>query len=177
MPPLAATLWALALFLAVGAAVLYNRLVAAKNAVREAWSGVEVQLKRRHDLVPRLAEATRAYASYERGLLEKLATLRTGFDPEAEQAISDGLVRMLMVAEAYPELKASENFLEIQRNLAEVEEALQLARRYYNGAVRVYNTLLASFPANLVAGALGFKPARYFEVTTASERLAPKVEL
>ncbi len=177
MPPLAATLWALALFLGVGTAVLYNRLVAARNAVREAWGGVEVQLKRRHDLVPRLAEATRAYAAHERGVLEKLAATRAGFDPEAEQAISEGLARMLMVAEAYPELKASANFLRLQESLAEVEEKLQLARRYYNGAVRVYNTLLESFPANLVASALGFKPARYFEVETASERLAPKVRL
>ncbi len=177
MPPLAATLWALLLFVLVGLAAIYNRLVAARNAVREAWAGVEVQLKRRHDLVPMLAEATKAYASYERDLLEKLAATRARFDPEAEQAISEGLARMLMVAEAYPELKASANFMRLQEALAEVEEKLQLARRYYNGAVRVYNTLLESFPANLVAGPFGFKPARYFEVETASERLAPKVKL
>jgi len=175
--PAAATLWGLAIALAVGAAWLYNRLVAARNAVREAWAGVEVQLKRRHELIPRLVEATRAYADFERSLLARVASLRSGFDPEAEEAISDELARLLLVAEAYPELKASGNFLELQRALAEVEDDLALARRYYNGAVRVYNTVLESFPANVVARAFGFAPARYFEVATARERLRPEVRL
>ncbi len=177
MNPALATLWAVAIAFAFGLAWFYNRLVAAKNAVREAWAGVETQLKRRHDLIPRLAEATRAYADFERTLLERVSALRTGFDPEGEEALSEELARLLAVAEAYPELKASKNFLALQNALAEVEEDLALARRYYNGAVRVYNTLLESFPANLVARAFGFTPARYFEVATARERLRPEVRL
>ena len=175
MNPLLTLLWGLALALPFLVWVGYNRLVAAKNAVREAWGGVEAQLKRRHDLIPQLVAATRTYASHEQGLFERVAKMRSGFDPEAEAATTQALVELLLTAEAYPELKASANFLNLQKNLAEVEEALALARRYYNGAVRVYNTLLESFPTNLVARAFGFKPAAYFEVPTAQERLRPEV--
>jgi len=175
--PFAATLLGFMLFFLVATVWLYNRLVAAKNAVKEAWAGVEAQLKRRHDLIPRLVDATRAYADFEKTLLERVAAWRSGFDPETEEALSEALARLLLVAEAYPELKASENFLELQRALSEVEDDLALARRYYNGAVRVYNTLIESFPANVVARAFGFKPARYFEVATAKERLRPEVRL
>ncbi len=156
----------------------YNRLVAARNAVKEGWAGIEVQLKRRHDLVPMLVDAVGAYARHERGLLERVAQLRTRAvaDPEEEARLSHELERLLAVAEAYPELKASANFLNLQKQLVEVEEDLQLARRYYNGAVRVYNTLLQSFPTLLVARRFGFTPARFFELPLATEARPPEVK-
>ena len=171
-------LWAVVVLLLAWLAWSYNRLVSARNAVKEAWAGVEVQLKRRHDLVPMLVDAVGAYASHERGLLERVARLRSRSqpDPEEEAELSRDLSRLLAVVEAYPELKASANFLSLQNELVEVEEALQLARRYYNGAVRVYNTLLESFPTLLVARRFGFTPARYFELPLATEARAPEVE-
>jgi len=176
--PLGYTLWgALVLFL-LWLTWTYNRLVAARNAVKEGWSGIDVQLKRRHDLVPMLVDAVGAYARHERGLLERVARLRGRGAPDLEEEaeLSRELERLLAVAEAYPELKASANFLGLQRQLVEVEEALQLARRYYNGAVRVYNTLLESFPTLLVARRFGFTPARYFELPLATEARAPEVK-
>jgi len=170
-------LWLLLALLAAYVVWIFNRLVAARNAVKEAWAGVDVQLKRRHDLVPMLVDAVGAYASHERGLLERVARLRgRAPDPEEEAALSHDLSRLLAVVEAYPELKASANFLSLQRELVEVEDALQLARRYYNGAVRVYNTLLESFPASYVARSFGFTPARYFELPRATEARAPEVK-
>ena len=175
---ISAYLWGLLVVVVLYAAWLFNRLVAARNAVKEAWAGVEVQLKRRHDLVPMLVDAVKAYAGHERGLLERVARLRSRAapDPEEEAELSHELSRLLAVAEAYPELKASANFLALQKELVEVEDALQLARRYYNGAVRVYNTLLESFPAMYVARSFGFAPARYFELPLATQAQAPEVE-
>ncbi|WP_457636635.1 LemA family protein [Oceanithermus sp.] len=171
-------LWVALALLAAYAVMLYNRLVTARNAVKEAWAGVEVQLKRRHDLVPMLVDAVKAYAGHERGLLERVAQMRARShpDPEEEAELSRELGRLLAVAEAYPELKASANFLSLQNELVAVEDALQLARRYYNGAVRIYNTLLESFPATYVARSFGFTPARYFELPRAAEASSPGVE-
>ena len=140
---ISAYLWGLLVAVVLYAAWLFNRLVAARNAVKEAWAGVEVQLKRRHDLVPMLVDAVKAYAGHERGLLERVARLRSRSapDPEEEAELSHELSRLLAVAEAYPELKASANFLALQNELVEVEDALQLARRYYNGAVRVLSLI------------------------------------
>jgi LemA protein len=176
--PFSKLAWFLLAVLLAYVAWIFNRLVAARNAVKEAWAGVEVQLKRRHDLVPMLVDAVGAYASHERGLLERVARLRGRAhpDPEEEAELSRDLSRLLAVVEAYPELKASANFLSLQKELVEVEDALQLARRYYNGAVRVYNTLLESFPAMYVARSFGFTPARYFELPRATEARAPEVE-
>jgi LemA protein len=175
--PLALVLWSALLILALWLVWTYNRLVAARNAVKEGWAGIDVQLKRRHDLVPMLVEAVGAYARHERGLLERVARLRSRRVPDlAEEAeLSHELERLLAVAEAYPELKASANFLALHQELTEVEEKLQLARRYYNCAVRVYNTLLESFPTLLVARRFGFTPARYFELPLATEARAPEV--
>jgi len=175
---LSLTLWAAVVLLALWLAWTYNRLVSARNAVKEGWSGIDVQLKRRHDLVPLLVDAVGAYARHERGLLERVARLRSRSVPDLEEEaeLSRGLEQLLAVAEAYPDLKASANFLSLQRQLVEVEEALQLARRYYNGAVRVYNTLLESFPTLLVARRFGFTPARYFELPLATEAHAPEVK-
>jgi LemA protein len=170
--------WGLLVALVLYAAWLFNRLVSARNAVKEAWAGVEVQLKRRHDLVPMLVDAVKAYAGHERGLLERVARLRSrgAADPAEEAELSHDLSRLLAVVEAYPELKASANFLSLQQQLVEVEDALQLARRFYNGTVRVYNTLLESFPTMYVARSFGFTPAKYFELPLATQAEAPEVK-
>ena len=161
----------------------YNRLVHDSNLVKEGWSGMDVQLKRRHDLIPNLVEAVKAYASHERGTLEKVAALREGLDDAdlkareaGERGITDGLKRLFAVAEAYPDLKASQDFLDLQKNLTDVEDQIQMARRYYNGAVRIFNIRVESFPTNVVAKLTGFRAAEFFELETATEREAPKVE-
>jgi LemA protein len=163
-------------------AVAFNRLVRQRNLVREAWSGIDVQLKRRHDLVPGLVESVRGHAAFERGVLEDVTRLRAG--PPASRALQDGenalaaqLRGLLAVAEAYPQLRAGDSFLTLQRQLAEVEDHLQMARRYYNGTVRDYNTAVESFPSNLVAGAFGFALLEFFQVESAVERAVPEVRV
>lgn len=171
--------------------VAYNRLVRARLLVAEAWSGVDVQLRRRHDLVPRLAETAAGYARFEQTVLTEIAELRAhpllGRDARAERAstelqdvensLADRLGSFFALVEAYPDLKADRGFLALQEELVEIEEALQLARRYYNGAVRDYAIRLESFPSNLVAGAFSFAPREFFEVQSATERLAPQVRI
>jgi LemA protein len=171
----------------VYAIILYNRLVRSRQMTDEAWSGIDVQLKRRADLVPNLVEAVKGYAAHERGLFEEVTVLRTaaqsvpGSDVEgrarAEGALSQGLGRLLAVAENYPELKASANFLELQRELSKLENELQMARRYYNGAVRNLNTLVQSFPSTLVAGLFRFSLRDYFELTDVAGGAVPQVAL
>jgi len=165
---------------AIVIALAFNRLVRHRNLVREAWSGIDVQLKRRHDLVPSLVESVRGHATFERGVLEDVTRLRG--DAPASRALQDGenalsaqLRGLLAVVEAYPQLRAGESFLELQKRLAEVENHLQMARRYYNGTVRDYNTVVESFPSNLVAGAFGFTLADFFQVESALERAVPEV--
>lgn len=165
---------------AAGVALAFNRLVRRRNLVREAWSGIDVQLKRRHDLVPNLVEAVRGHASFERGVLEDVTRLRAGTRAsrelqDGENALSVELRRLVAVAEAYPDLRAGESFLDLQRRLADVENQLQMARRYYNGTVRDYNTAVESFPANLVARTFGFPAEEFFEVESAIERAAPSI--
>jgi LemA protein len=160
----------------------YNRLVRQRNLVREGWSGIDVQLRRRADLVPNLVETVKGYAAHERGLFEEIAASRQqslaakapGEQGEAERRLEGGIGRLLALAEAYPELKADANFRQLQGQLAEVEDQLQMARRYYNGTARDLNTLVQSFPSNLVAGGFGFKEAEFFETDEAS-RAAPQV--
>ena len=165
---------------AIAIALTFNRLVRHRNLVREAWSGIDVQLKRRHDLVPSLVESVRGHATFERGVLEDVTRLR-GSAPasralqDGENALSAQLRGLLAVAEAYPQLRAGESFLELQKRLAEVENHLQMARRYYNGTVRDYNTVVESFPSNVVAGAFGFTLADFFQVESALERAVPEV--
>ena len=149
----------------------YNRLVRLRNQVRAGWSDIDVQLMRRHDLVPRLVEAVRAYAGHEKALLENVTALRAQAlatpSParlaEVEQALEQGIARLMVIREAYPDLKASENFLQLQRGLVEVEEHLQYARRFYNGAVRENNDGVQRVPDQLVAKLFGFGEAEYFE--------------
>ena len=159
--------------LALGWVVLtYNHLVRDRNRVAQSWSDVDVQLTRRHDLVPRLLEVVKGYASYERALLENITQLRSlGSQLRSpaqltpvETDLAQGLQRVIAVAEAYPDLKANESFLGLQRELAETENQIQFARRYYNGAVNLYNTRIESVPDMLLAKTLGFRLAEFFDL-------------
>ena len=163
--------------------VLYNRLVRLRNMVREGWSGIDVQLKRRANLIPNLVETVKGYMGHERDLLEKVTQLRsqslqTGDLVEkqrVESALTGGLARLFAVAEGYPELKANQNFQDLQSQLSEIEDQIQLARRYYNGTVRNYNIAIESFPGNLVAGWFAFQTAEFFEIEDPGDRAVPKV--
>lgn len=172
------------LAIVAGLVVLYNRLVAMRRLTENAWSDVDVYLKRRAELVPNLVEAVKGAAAYERGTFERLASARsealasrqpTHERAAAESAISTGVTRAVALAEQHPELRASENFLGLQRELSDVERLVASARQYYNACVRDYNTMVESFPSNLVANGFGFKPKEFFEVETIGERQAPGV--
>jgi LemA protein len=162
----------------------FNRLVRLRNQMRAGWSDIDVQLMRRHDLVPNLVEAVRAYASHEKTAFERVTALRTeamsANSPSRLAAIEAQLEhdvgRLLVLKEAYPELKASENFLQLQHDLVDVEDHLQYARRFYNGAVRALNDGVQRFPDVLVARGFGFKEAEFFEAGEDS-RAAPTMEL
>lgn len=163
----------------------YNRFVRDTNLVREAWSGIDVQLRMRYDLVPLLVEIVKGYRDHERLLFEQVAAARTRCIgsvslPEkgaAEGALTRGIRSLFAVAEAYPDLKASDNFLGLQKSLAEVEDRIHLARRYYNGTVREYNIRVESFPGMIVARLWGFGRAEYFEIELATQRDAPPVRV
>jgi len=171
----------------VYAIVVFNGLVRTRQMANEAWSGIDVQLKRRSDLVPNLVDSVKGYAAHERTVLEQVTELRNraralpegdiAARAKAEGALSAALGRLFALAENYPDLKASGNFLGLQQQLSDLENELQMARRYYNGAVRNLNVLVQSFPSNLVAGALGFAQRDYFELADAADRAAPQVEL
>jgi LemA protein len=183
--PLSSVVFVAALLAAVWVAVAFNRLVRHANLVREAWSGIDVQLKRRHDLVPNLVEVVQSYARYERDLMEDVTRLRAGARPplptrelqDQENGLSDSLRGVLAVAEAYPELLANRSFLRLQEQLVEIENQLQMARRYYNGTVRDYNTIAEQFPSNLVATLFRFPLQPFFQVESATERALPQVEI
>jgi LemA protein len=176
---------AIVVLIAIYAIIIYNRLVSNRQMSDEAWSGIDVQLKRRADLVPNLIETVKGYAAHERGVFEEVTELRTRAQSvppgdvearaKAEGALSLGLGRLFAVAENYPELKANQNFLALQADLGKLEDEIQMARRYYNGAVRNLNTLIQSFPSNLVAGRFGFTTRQYFEIETPGDRAVPKV--
>jgi LemA protein len=167
----------------LGAVLIYNKLVTNKNMVAEGWSGIDVQLKRRADLIPNLIEAVKGYMGHERGVLEQVTELRAkslkaesvGDKAKVEGALGAALGNLFAVAENYPDLKASQNFMELQKSLADIEDQIQLARRYYNGAARNFNILIQSFPSNLVANTFHFTPVEYFEIEEAAERAVPKV--
>jgi len=145
--------------LLVGAITIYNRLVTNKNMVAEGWSGIDVQLKRRADLIPNLIESVKGYMGHERSVLEKVTELRNqsltaqgvGDKAKVEGALGAALGNLFALAENYPDLKASANFIQLQQSLADIEDQIQLSRRYYNGAARNFNILIQSFPSNLVA--------------------------
>lgn len=163
--------------------VVFNRLVRQRNVVREGWSGIDVQLKRRTDLIPNLVETVKAYAAHERSLFEEITARRAASvaasdvsgQANAERALSGALGKLIAVAEAYPELKANQNFLELQGQLADIEDHLQMARRYYNGAVRNLNVSVQSFPDVLIARTFSFKEQPFFELENRVEGAAPQV--
>ena len=170
--------------LAVWAVVIFNRLVRDRNRTRAGWSDIDVQLQRRHDLIPRLVQAVRAYADYERATLTAVTELRRRSEethrPAAKARLEDelarGIDRLVAVAESYPDLKADRNFLDLQEQLVDTEDKLQYARRFYNGAVRDLNTRIQSFPDLIVARSLGFREAEYFDAEAGTEA-APAVRL
>lgn len=169
----------------VALAVLYNILVGRHQMTNNGWSDIDVQLKRRADLIPQLVETVKGYAAHERQLFEDVivkrnVALAAGDDPatrgKAESALSQPVKKVIAVAEDYPELKASGNFLDLQKELSETEDKIEMARRFYNGAVRELNTLVESFPANLVAGPFGFSTRDYFEIET-GDRAVPVMDM
>lgn len=177
-------LLALAVAILLWAILIYNALVRMRNMVQEAWSGIDVQLKRRTDLIPNLVSTVKGYAEHEKGTLEEVIRLRglaqnaqgVGETAHAQGLLGAALGKLFALAENYPELKANANFAQLQASLGEIEEQVQLARRYYNGAVRNLNIAVESFPSNLVAGRFGFEKAEFFELESPAERAVPKVE-
>ena len=168
--------------------VLYNRLVRDRNRVNAAWSDIDVQLQRRHDLIPQLVKAVDQYAGYERSTLEALTALRTeamkltGSEDldelgQKEEELDQGIQRLIAVAEQYPDLKANENFLDLQRDLVETENYLQFARRFYNGSVRQLNTRIETVPNNFVATWFNFESRMFFQKTSDEAANVPLVEL
>ena len=174
----------LALLIVAGIA-LYNRLIRARNRVDTAWSDIDVQLQRRHDLIPRLVTAVDQYAKYERATLEAVTELRTEAmhivdvraRGKAEEKLSAGIERIIALAENYPDLKANENFLNLQNELVETENYLQFARRYYNASVRDYNTMTETVPSNVIAGWFKFAPREFFQKTSDDAANVPMVKL
>ncbi len=176
---------ALVVVLVLWAVGIYNSLVTLRNRGDGAWADIDVQLRRRHDLVPNLVETVKGYAAHERGTLEEVVKARqqavsvAGGTPEerarAESQLSGMLRSLFALSERYPQLRASENFLGLHTSLQQIEEALQNARRYYNAVVRDFNTKTDVFPGNLVAAQLGFKKRQYFEID-AEAREAPQVK-
>ncbi|HXF71311.1 MAG TPA: LemA family protein, partial [Actinomycetota bacterium] len=172
----------LAVLLAVAGIVSYNRFVSQRQLIRDAWANIDTELRRRYDLIPNLVETVRGYAAHEREVFEQVtraraaATAATG--SPAEQAAAEGplvaaLRQLFAVAENYPQLRANENFLQLQAELANTEDRLQTARRFYNANVRDYNRRVQSFPSNLVAGAFGFREEEFFEIEEAIREAGP----
>ena len=163
--------------LAVWLIVIYNGLIKLRNRVDEAWSDIDVQLKRRYDLIPNLINTVKGYASHEKEVFEKVTEARTramnagttNEKAEAENALSGTLKTLFAVSENYPELKANQNFLELQRELTDTEDKIMASRRFYNGNVRDFNTKIQVFPNNLIAGMLSFKVYEFFEAMEAEK--------
>lgn len=163
---------------------IYNRLVKLRTMVEEAWSGIQVQLKKRHDLIPNLVETVKGYASHERETFENVTAARTGAmnasgvksQEVAENTLNTALMRLLAVAERYPELKANQNFLQLQDQLSLIESDIEKSRRYYNGTVRENNILIDTFPSNIVAGMFRFTKSLFFELENEAEKAVPQVQ-
>jgi len=173
--------------LIVGLALLivgmYNGLVRLKVQADNAWADIDVQLKRRHDLIPNVIETVKGYAAHEKGTLEAVVNARNramvaqgpAARAEAEGMLAGALRQLFALAEAYPQLRAVESFTQLQQTLAQLEDTIQNARRYYNAVVRDFNTRIAQFPSNIVAGTFHFAPREFFEITAPAERDVPKV--
>ncbi len=168
-------LWAMA---------MYNRFVRLRVRAEESWRDIDTQLKRRWDLIPNVVETVKGYATHEREVFERVTQARAhaqaATTPKeleaAETQLRSAMVNLFAVAEAYPQLKANENFLQLQNSLGEVEDAIQKSRRYYNAIVRDFNTALQVFPGSLVAAVFGFKPREFFALEDEAQREAPKVK-
>lgn len=163
---------------------IYNRLVTLKNQAENAWHQIDVQLQRRADLIPNLVETVKGYASHERGVFEKVTQARSNWQSagslkekaEATESLSTALKSLFAIAENYPDLKANQNFLTLQKELSEIEANLASSRQFYNDTVLSYNNLQQTFPSNLMANMFGFKLREYFETEEAAKRAVPKVD-
>jgi LemA protein len=176
---------AILVILAIAVALSYNRFVSQRNLVAESWRQIDVELHRRHDLIPNLVETVKGYATHEREVFDAVTRARSaaaspGASPalqaQQEGALGQALGRLFAVAEAYPDLKASTNFLELQRQLTETEDRIAAGRRFYNANVRALNTRVEKFPSNLIASTFHFPKAEYFEVQDVAVRSAPTVD-
>jgi LemA protein len=153
---------------------LYNRLVRLRNRAENAWAQVDVQLRRRYDLIPNLVEAVKGYAAHERQTFEEVTKARTA--AQAENMLTQAIGRLFAVAEAYPELRATENFQQLQAQLADTEQKIAISRQVYNDAVLTYDNALETVPTNIVGGVFNFEPREYFEVEDPAAREAPRVQ-
>jgi LemA protein len=173
----------LAVILGLAWILIRNSIIASRNRVDEAWSGIDVQLKRRHDLVPNLVESVKGYATHERETFEKVTQARSQAmqaqgvqeTSQAESALSSALGNLRVVAEQYPDLRATENFQQLQQQLSELEDEIQASRRIYNSNVQSYNTKIQQFPVSIVANQGNFTDREFFEIEDAAEREAPQV--
>ena len=164
--------------------VLYNGLAGLRVRADSAWSDIDVQLKRRHDLIPNLVETVKGYAAHEKGTFENIARYRSAAmsattvdeKAQAEGQLTQALRGLLAVAENYPQLRASEEFTSLQNSLTQTEDAIQNSRRYYNAVVRDLNTKIATFPSNIIAGMFNFQPRQFFQTETAEDRATPVVK-
>ncbi|QRM54518.1 LemA family protein [Sinorhizobium sp. BG8] len=177
---------AIAVVVVLYGVIIYNGLVKARQTKEEAWSGIDVQLKRRADLIPNLIETVKGYAAHEKGTLESVVELRNKAQSvppgdvagraQAEGLLSQALGKLFALAEAYPDLKANQNFAELQKSLETIEGEIQMSRRYYNGAARDLNVRVESFPSNLIANVFKFDKASFFEITNEADRAVPSVK-
>ena len=175
------------ILLVIGAVLLvtvYNTIIRKRNLVKEAWSGIDVQLKRRYDLLPNLVQTVKGYAKHEKDLFERVTKARAAAidakdvrgQADAENSLTSAIKSLFAVAENYTDLKASQNFIDLQKNLAQIEEEIQMARRYYNGTAREFNTAIQTLPGLVYAYFFNFKEVEYFEIETAAEKKTPDVQ-
>ena len=173
------------LLLALYFVAIYNSLVSLRERAKAAWSDIDVQLQRRHNLIPALVDVVKGYAKYESSTLQKVIEARKSCEraitpaqkADAEKALTASLSKLFALAEAYPDLKANQNYLQLQQQLAQIEDAIQNARRYYNAVVRDYNAKIESFPDMLIAKRYGFTPMEFFELEDESIKAMPKIDL
>jgi LemA protein len=186
MNPIDIAVLAVAVLLILWVAFMYNSLIRGRNHCDEAWSNIDTELKRRYDLIPNLVNAVKGYAAHEREVLERVTQARTAAvasqgspasQARDENVLVDSLRRLLAVVEKYPDLKANQNFLDLQEELVNTEDRLQRARRFYNGNVRDYNNRVEVLPSNIVARCFGLKKREFFEIEAAVERAAPAVKI
>jgi len=186
MNPIVIAVLAVVLLLILWVAFMYNSLVRGRNHCDESWSNIDTELKRRYDLIPNLVSAVKGYAAHERDVMERVTLARTNAiasqgspasQARDENVLVDSLRRLLAVVEKYPDLKANQNFLDLQEELVNTEDRIQRARRFYNGNVRDYNNRVEVLPSNILARCFGLKKREFFEIEAAVERAAPAVKI